>query len=30
WDPDFNTADFPVLLDMTRLDDRYRKHFGLD
>lgn len=30
WDPDFNTADFPVLLDMHRLDDRYRKHFGLD
>lgn len=30
WDPDFNTADFPVLLDMTRMDDRYRKHFGLD
>ncbi|OXR49088.1 MULTISPECIES: GNAT family N-acetyltransferase [unclassified Pusillimonas] len=29
WDPDFNTADFPVLLDMTRMDDRYRKHFGL-
>ena len=29
WDPDFNTADFPVLLDMTCMDDRYRKHFGL-
>ena len=29
WDPDFNTADFPVLLDMARMDDRYRKHFGL-
>ena len=29
WDPDFNTADFPVLLDMTRMDERYRKHFGL-
>lgn len=29
WDPDFNTADFPVLLDMTRMDDRYRRHFGL-
>lgn len=29
WDPDFNTADFPVLLDMERMDERYRKHFGL-
>ncbi|HEY9278656.1 MAG TPA: GNAT family N-acyltransferase [Eoetvoesiella sp.] len=29
WDPDFNTADFPVLLDMTRMDIRYRRHFGL-
>lgn len=30
WDPDFNTADFPVLLDMQRMDMRYRRHFGLD
>jgi putative hemolysin len=30
WDPDFNTADFPVLLDMGRMDARYRRHFGLD
>lgn len=30
WDPDFNTADFPVLLDMEQMDDRYRRHFGLD
>jgi putative hemolysin len=30
WDPDFNTADFPVLLDMTLMDGRYRRHFGLD
>jgi len=29
WDPDFNTADFPVLLDMHAMDPRYRKHFGL-
>jgi len=29
WDPDFNTADFPVLLDMHEMDPRYRKHFGL-
>lgn len=30
WDPDFNTADFPVLLDMTRMDMRYRRHFGME
>jgi putative hemolysin len=30
WDPDFNAADFPVLLDMVHMDDRYRRHFGLD
>jgi putative hemolysin len=29
WDPDFNAADFPVLLDMNKLDERYRRHFGL-
>lgn len=29
WDPDFNTADFPVLLDMRLMDARYRRHFGL-
>ncbi|AOB30352.1 hypothetical protein AKI39_06060 [Bordetella sp. H567] len=29
WDPDFNAADFPVLLDMKRMDERYRRHFGL-
>jgi len=29
WDPDFNTADFPVLLDMQKMDARYRRHFGL-
>lgn len=29
WDPDFNTADFPVLLDIEAMDVRYRKHFGL-
>jgi putative hemolysin len=27
WDPDFNTADLPVLLPMSRLDDRYARHF---
>lgn len=30
WDPDFNTADFPILLDLERLDRRYRRHFGMD
>lgn len=28
WDPDFNTADFPILLDMPAMDGRYRRHFG--
>lgn len=28
WDPDFNAADFPVLLDMSAMDGRYRRHFG--
>ena len=30
WDPDFNAADFPVLLTMAGMDERYRRHFGLD
>ena len=29
WDPDFNTADFPMLLSVDSMDDRYRRHFGL-
>jgi putative hemolysin len=29
WDPDFNTADFPVLLAMDRLDGRHARHFGI-
>jgi putative hemolysin len=29
WDPDFNTADFPMLLSVDNMDDRYRRHFGL-
>lgn len=29
WDPDFNTADFPILLDLNRMDTRYRRHFGI-
>ena len=27
WDPDFNTADLPLLLPMTRISPRYLKHF---
>ena len=27
WDPDFNTADLPILLPMSRIDVRYAKHF---
>jgi len=29
WDPDFNTADFLMLLDLAKLHPRYAKHFGL-
>jgi len=29
WDPDFNTADFPVFLDIDDMDPRYRRHFGI-
>lgn len=27
WDPDFNTADFLVLLPMSGMNDRYARHF---
>ena len=27
WDPDFNTADLPMLLQLARLHSRYRRHF---
>lgn len=27
WDPDFNTADLPILLPMSRVDARYARHF---
>lgn len=27
WDPDFNTADLPILLPMARLEARYARHF---
>lgn len=28
WDPDFNTADFPVLLDLELLPERYKRYLG--
>jgi putative hemolysin len=27
WDPDFNTADLPMLMSMAKMNPRYRKHF---
>jgi putative hemolysin len=27
WDPDFNTADLPVLLSMSKLGNKYARHF---
>ncbi len=27
WDPDFNCADLPVLLPLSRMDPRYARHF---
>ncbi len=27
WDPDFNTADLPILMPMSRVDGRYARHF---
>lgn len=27
WDPDFNTADLPILMPITRVDERYARHF---
>ncbi|MEQ4618691.1 MAG: GNAT family N-acyltransferase [Corticimicrobacter sp.] len=29
WDPDFNAADFPVMLCLDEMTARYRRHFGL-
>jgi putative hemolysin len=28
WDPDFNTADLPIMMRMADLPARYRKHFA--
>jgi putative hemolysin len=30
WDPDFNTADFPMLLSVSQMGIRYRRHFGFE
>ena len=30
WDPDFNTADLPILLPMNAVEGRYAKHFQLE
>ena len=27
WDPDFDTADLPILMPMSKISDRYSKHF---
>jgi putative hemolysin len=27
WDPDFNTADLPLLMRIDELPMRYRRHF---
>jgi len=27
WDPDFNTADLPMLMRIAELPSRYRRHF---
>lgn len=27
WDPDFNTADLPILMSMARINSRYARHF---
>ena len=27
WDPDFNTADLPILLPMAKISSRYAKHY---
>lgn len=27
WDPDFDTADLPLLMRLPALPERYRRHF---
>jgi putative hemolysin len=29
WDPDFNTADLPMLLRVDDMPSRYKKHFSV-
>lgn len=29
WDPDFNSADFLMLLDISSINPRYARHFGI-
>jgi putative hemolysin len=29
WDPDFNTADLPMMMRTADLPQRYRKHFAM-
>jgi len=29
WDPDFNTADLPMMMRTADLPQRYRKHFSM-
>ena len=29
WEPDFNSADFFMLLSLSRINPRYAKHFGI-
>ena len=29
WDPDFNTADFFMLLSLSKMNPRYARHFGI-
>ena len=30
WDPDFNTADFFMLLSLSNMSPRYARHFGIE
>ena len=30
WDPDFNTADFLLLMDLQSMHPRYARHFGIE
>jgi putative hemolysin len=29
WDPEFNTADFPLMLDLAAIPNKYSRHFGI-